>query len=1443
MTAQAEADVLYVSIRAETDEPSFRQMEAEVAQSATRAGEAGGAGLSSKFSGALAALPGLAVAAATAVGAALATGLKSAVDIAAQVQQGQRDMQASLGVTAEEAKALGEVAKQVFGNNWGGSLAEAQEAVANVRREVKGLSEGDLQAVTEGSIAIAQRFGEDQAKVAASVQSLMKATGISAQEAMDFISAGFQKGLNSGDTFLDTLQEYGPQFEKAKINGSELFSLLETGAGKGALGVDKIGDTFKEFGFSLADTSEGMVAAFAQLGISQSELTAKIDSGSMTQTQAFQLVMDKLKGVQSETERMAIISQIFKGAGEDLGALASRIDLTKTKLGELGGSTQQVKDSYNSLSSVFQAAGRQALLQLQPIGDLLLDLANDAMPTVKQAINAVGPVVTQVVQTIVRGFKDARDGVGPLGQAITAVRPVVSGLGDLFQSVFALIRTLWQTVLQPTLNAILPVASTAFQGVAGVVASAVNLITGLVQTVSAIFRGDWAQAWEIFKRYATDAANGLQDTLDGIGAKVAGAAGAMFEKAKILGVKVKEGILAGMEGFQAAFFAMLSDALQKAAERVPSIMKGPFLAAAEKTAQIAQNSQAAAAQHRLNQVGTSGYVQPLNGQGPLLPGQQRTGYQPTVVQVTGDELGTLLGMGGKNRGAAFGQTYGPNGSWGAHVGEDWFAKIGTPVLAAFAGTVKLRQDAAQGNIVDLYDARGQRLSMIHLKEYAQGLEEAVKKAGGALQVVKGQVLGYVGQTGNSAHADLGTKNAHLHVHAVVDGKIVDPDKVKWVGLQNPTNDALAKSNPAVVVGGGPTGKAQPATVPLPTPAEQKAYSLSLTDWNKQSKEALEIARQLIQAETSRDQGFILRVRARADAYRGEGEAQAASLAFASEQLKKADAAAVESKQARAEAAKKTEAVEKETDLERDQRIARERVAQEALTKSLRAASTERLQAIVQEGVTAQNSLAKWEGARAELTRREQESGKAHQQTALEREQATLRETQARAALEKAIRGASDARLKDIVAAGVQQEGDLQRWQLANAELTRREQLATRAQQQAKTQQEQAAQTAQQAAERQSSSLLNTLKTRDRMMEAAAQAAQTSAQRQSDSLLKGMQERDRQLEGQQKTANQALAAAQQQGDSLLKNLRERSLTEYGDFATRWIAIAEHMVEGGDYAGGINVLRVAIADLLETSDGSETATAALNKLGDVLDKVAKARQSLTGDAKSRAEFREAIGLDTGDLTEVAARGQRPVQPAKPDPGVAARQQRPTPEQVTASPARGATDESWRNDVRGDEQMAAAKKLYTDSLREMTDAELAAEVAMQNSVGTRAKYNLAMDETTRRVQQAADMQKIWDDLDFQAWADGLKELDSDTLTDLAREFASAGDKGRELQAVLAAQKAKADEAKMGAEALAQAQVELNQALGKGEKPWQKQIDALLAAKGQSKELDTQSVFIKPP
>ncbi|WP_312487475.1 M23 family metallopeptidase [Sphingomonas sp.] len=87
-----------------------------------------------------------------------------------------------------------------------------------------------------------------------------------------------------------------------------------------------------------------------------------------------------------------------------------------------------------------------------------------------------------------------------------------------------------------------------------------------------------------------------------------------------------------------------------------------------------------------------------------------------------------------------------------HQGIDLMAPSGTPVVAAMNGTIEKLFDSDRGGHTLYIRSRDGRWSLYyaHLKGYAPGIAEGQR-------VARGQVVGYVGDTGNA-----GTGNHHLH---------------------------------------------------------------------------------------------------------------------------------------------------------------------------------------------------------------------------------------------------------------------------------------------------------------------------------------------------------------------------------------------------------------------------------------------------------------------------------------------------------------------------------------------------------------------------------------------------------------------------------------------------------------------------------------------------------
>jgi murein DD-endopeptidase MepM/ murein hydrolase activator NlpD len=100
-----------------------------------------------------------------------------------------------------------------------------------------------------------------------------------------------------------------------------------------------------------------------------------------------------------------------------------------------------------------------------------------------------------------------------------------------------------------------------------------------------------------------------------------------------------------------------------------------------------------------------------------------------------------------------------------HTGVDWGAPFGTPILAAGAGVVVQAEfTAGYGRRVEVQHANGYVTTYNHMSGFARGVVAGAR-------VTQGQVIGYVGQTGEAT-------GPHLHYEVIINGNFVDPMAIK-----------------------------------------------------------------------------------------------------------------------------------------------------------------------------------------------------------------------------------------------------------------------------------------------------------------------------------------------------------------------------------------------------------------------------------------------------------------------------------------------------------------------------------------------------------------------------------------------------------------------------------------------------------------------------------------
>jgi len=105
--------------------------------------------------------------------------------------------------------------------------------------------------------------------------------------------------------------------------------------------------------------------------------------------------------------------------------------------------------------------------------------------------------------------------------------------------------------------------------------------------------------------------------------------------------------------------------------------------------------------------------------------------------------------------------------WKAHLGVDYAARRGTPIVAAGSGRIIYAgRLGSYGNLVKIRHADGYETRYAHMKSFRRGIKRGKR-------VKKGQTIGYVGSTGRST-------GPHLHFELRKRGRATNPLRVVQV---------------------------------------------------------------------------------------------------------------------------------------------------------------------------------------------------------------------------------------------------------------------------------------------------------------------------------------------------------------------------------------------------------------------------------------------------------------------------------------------------------------------------------------------------------------------------------------------------------------------------------------------------------------------------------------
>jgi phage-related minor tail protein len=354
-------------------------------------------------------------------------------NMANDFDKSQGAIQASLGLTKEEAKLLNKDVKALWKEGFGESLAEVEEALIQTKNNIKGIDNGSVKGITKDALVLSKIWKADVNEVTRAGNNIMKGFGKNSKEAFDLMTFGAQNGLNFSNELFDNLSEYGPLFGKMGFSAEDYFQLLIKGSEAGVYNLDYINDSFKEFQIRLKDGSKTTADAMGQLSSETQAVWKDFLNGKATVKDVSNAVLGELKGMDDQVKANNIGVGLFGTKWEDLEADAmyamSNID---GKLGDVQGSTKKAADAISDnfgarATTTFRKIGER----LEPLGDKLLVIADKYLPKVGDAVEGA----LDKFNSLPDGAQDLIITIGGIaavaGPAALALAPVVSAIGSI----------------------------------------------------------------------------------------------------------------------------------------------------------------------------------------------------------------------------------------------------------------------------------------------------------------------------------------------------------------------------------------------------------------------------------------------------------------------------------------------------------------------------------------------------------------------------------------------------------------------------------------------------------------------------------------------------------------------------------------------------------------------------------------------------------------------------------------------------------------------------------------------------------------------------------------------------------------------------------------------------------------------------------------------------
>ncbi|WP_347833986.1 phage tail tape measure protein [Gracilibacillus sp. JCM 18860] len=344
-------------------------------------------------------------------------------------------IQNSLGLTAEEAKELTDISRNIYKNGFGESADQIDHALLQVKQNIRDLNKEDLESITEKAFLLAETFESDVNEVTRAGNNLMKGFGIEAEEAFDLMARGAQNGLNFSNEMFDNLSEYSTLFGSMGFSAEEYFELLSNGMEAGGIQPRYINDVMKEFQIRVKDGSDTTKDAMGRLSKDTQKVWKEFLKGNKTVKDVSNAILKELEGMDDQVKANEIGVELYGTKWEDLEAEAMySLGGIGDGLGDVEGAMDDMtKNAEKSISRQWKSTWREAKSVLLPVGETLLDFTKEVLPDVQEGVEDVTEWFSELDE-------EGRKNIVMLGGIAAAAGPVLSIVGGLSTGIGGLMK-------------------------------------------------------------------------------------------------------------------------------------------------------------------------------------------------------------------------------------------------------------------------------------------------------------------------------------------------------------------------------------------------------------------------------------------------------------------------------------------------------------------------------------------------------------------------------------------------------------------------------------------------------------------------------------------------------------------------------------------------------------------------------------------------------------------------------------------------------------------------------------------------------------------------------------------------------------------------------------------------------------------------------------------